>query len=109
MYIFIKRRGLQALSKKGQLDVERYKKGLEAKEFFLKILNADCLKVAIENPISSRIYETPKHTQEIQPYQFGHPYTKKNKALVERFTAVKSYRHYRADRAICAGRNRKKR
>ena len=65
--------------KKGQLDIERYKKGLEAKEFFLKILNADCLKVAIENPISSRIYEMPKHTQEIQPYQFGHPYTKKTR------------------------------
>lgn len=65
--------------KKGQLDVERYKKGLEAKEFFLKILNADCLKVAIENPISSLIYEMPKHTQEIQPYQFGHPYTKKTR------------------------------
>ena len=65
--------------KKGQLDIERYKKGLEAKEFFLKILNADCLKVAIENPISSRIYEMPKHTQEIQPYQFGDPYTKKTR------------------------------
>ncbi|MBP3887631.1 MAG: DNA cytosine methyltransferase [Cellulosilyticum sp.] len=65
--------------KKGVLDVERYKKGLAAKEFFLKLLNADCSRIAIENPISSKIYELPKHTQEIQPYYFGHPYTKRTR------------------------------
>lgn len=62
--------------KKGQLDLERYQKGLEAKEFFLKILNADCPRIAVENPISSRVFEMPKHTQEIQPWMFGDPYTK---------------------------------
>ena len=65
--------------KKGQLDMERYQKGLEAKEFFLKFLNADCPRIAVENPISSTIFEMPKHTQEIQPYMFGHPYTKKTR------------------------------
>ncbi len=64
---------------KGQLDMERFKKGLEAKEFFLKILNADCPKIAVENPVSSKAFEMPKHTQEIQPYMFGHPYTKKTR------------------------------
>ena len=67
--------------KKGQLDMERYKKGLQAKEFFLKFLNADCNRIAVENPVSSSVFEMPKHTQEIQPYQFNddgtHPYTKK--------------------------------
>lgn len=65
--------------KKGELNTERYKKGLEAKEFFLKILNADCPKIAVENPVSSKIFEMPKHSQEIQPYMFGHPYTKKTR------------------------------
>lgn len=65
--------------KKGQLDVERYQKGLEAKEFFMKILNANCPRIAVENPVSSRIFEMPKHSQEIQPYMFGHPYTKKTR------------------------------
>ena len=65
--------------KKGQLDMERYQKGLEAKEFFLKFLNADCPRIAVENPVSSTIFEMPKHTQEIQPYMFGHPYTKKTR------------------------------
>lgn len=69
--------------KKGKIDEERYKKGLEAKEFFLKFLNADCPKIAVENPVSSSVYEMPKHSQEIQPYWFNddgaHPYTKKTR------------------------------
>ena len=67
--------------KKGVLDEERYRKGLEAREFFIKILNAPCEKIALENPVSSTVFEMPKHTQEIQPWQFGHPYTKKNKTV----------------------------
>lgn len=65
--------------KKGQLDNERYLKGLEAKEFFMRFYNADCPRIAIENPVSSRIFEMPPHSQEIQPYMFGHPYTKKTR------------------------------
>lgn len=48
--------------KKGQLNVDRYKKGLEAKEFFLKFLNANCPKIAIENPVSSKVFDMPPHT-----------------------------------------------
>lgn len=68
---------------KGQIDMERYKKGLEAKAFFLKFLNADCPRIAVENPVSSSVFHMPKHTQEIQPYQFNddgkQPYTKKTR------------------------------
>lgn len=62
---------------KGVLNQERYENGIKAKEFFLQFLNADCEKIAVENPVSSRVFEIPVHTQEIQPWQFGHPYTKK--------------------------------
>lgn len=65
--------------KKGVLDLERYRKGLEAKEFFMLFLNADCPRVAVENPVSSRVFDMPPFTQEIQPWQFGHPYTKKTR------------------------------
>lgn len=65
--------------KKGELNQERYEKGLKAKDFFLKFLNADCKKIAVENPVSSKIFKMPPHSQEIQPYQFGHPYTKKTR------------------------------
>ena len=65
--------------KKGQLNQERYNKGLEAKEFFMNFLNADCTKICVENPVPSSIFAMPPHSQEIQPYQFGHPYTKKTR------------------------------
>lgn len=68
---------------KGVIDPERYQKGLEAKEFFLKFYNADCPRIAVENPVSSKIFEMPPHSQEIQPYQFDpageHPFTKKTR------------------------------
>lgn len=65
--------------RKGQLDEERYRRGLEAKAFFMAFLNADIPRCAVENPVSSRVFDMPKHTQEIQPWQFGHPYTKKTR------------------------------
>lgn len=64
---------------KGNLDMDRYAKGMEGKAFFMKILNADCDMIAVENPISSKVFEMPKHTQQIQPYEFGHPFTKKTR------------------------------
>lgn len=62
---------------KGILNEARYKKGLEAKEFFLKFYNANCSKIAIENPVPTKIYGLPKYSQIIQPYEHGHPYSKK--------------------------------
>lgn len=59
------------------IDKERYEKGIKAKEFFLKCLNADCKYIAVENPIASAVYKLPRYTQIIQPYEYGHPYTKK--------------------------------
>ena len=63
--------------KKGQLDPVRYEKGLKAKEFFMQFYNAKCKRICIENPIPSRVFELPEKTQVIQPYEYGHPYTKK--------------------------------
>lgn len=69
--------GARHLWKNHELNQERYKKGLEAKEFFMMFYNADCERVAIENPTPSRIYELPEKSQVIQPYMFGHPFTKR--------------------------------
>lgn len=65
--------------KKGQLDEERYKKGLEAKEFFMAMLNADCDKICVENPVQLKVFNMPTHSQQIQPYEYGHPYSKKTR------------------------------
>ena len=62
---------------KGKLNEERYAKGLEAKEFFLKLLNAPIEKKAIENPTQSRIFDIQRHTQVIQPFEFGDPFKKR--------------------------------
>ena len=63
--------------RKGEIDIERYKKGLKAKEFFLQFYNAKCDHIAVENPIPSKVFEMPPYTQTIQHYEFGHPYSKK--------------------------------
>lgn len=65
--------------KAGVLDTDRYEKGLRAKDFFMRLLNYPIAHIAVENPVSSRIFDMPPFTQEIQPYQFGHPYTKKTR------------------------------
>lgn len=75
--------------RKGEIDPIRYEKGLEAKAFFLSLLNADCPRVAIENPVSCKIFEMPPHSQEIQPWQFGHPYTKKTRLWLKGLPALK--------------------
>jgi len=63
--------------KAGVIDKERYYKGLEARDFFMKLLEADCEKIVIENPIQSKVFNIPKYDQIIQPYEHGHPYSKK--------------------------------
>lgn len=64
---------------KGKLDVARYQKGLEAKAFFMRFYDAEIQRIAVENPVSSKVFEMPPHTQEIQPWMFGQPYTKKTR------------------------------
>ena len=62
---------------KGEIDQERYRKAMEAKNFFMQFYNADCPKIAIENPTPMRIIGLPPYTQAVQPYYFGHPFSKR--------------------------------
>lgn len=59
------------------VNVERVKKMIVARDFFLMMLNANADKVAIENPVPMGFCMLPKETQVIQPYEFGDPYSKK--------------------------------
>ena len=65
------------IDKYGDKAVERYIRQEEAIVFFKLIANANCEKIAIENPVGimSRKYRKPD--QIIQPWQFGHGETKK--------------------------------
>lgn len=76
---YLSNAGAKHLFRGGVLNQDRYQKGLKAKEFFLKFLNADCSRICVENPVSSRIYEMPSHSQEVQPWMFGHPVQKKTR------------------------------
>lgn len=76
---YLSNAGACRLYRKGVINEERYKKGLEAKEFFMKFYNAACDKIAIENPISLKVFDLPPYTQQIEPYMFGEPYTKKTR------------------------------
>ena len=62
---------------KGEIVQERYQKAMEAKKFFLCFYNANCKKIAIENPTPMKMIGLPPYTQAIQPYEFGHPYSKR--------------------------------
>ena len=73
---FMSKAGARWMFPKGELSKERYAKAMAAKEFFMQIFNADCERIAIENPRPLKIVELPEPQQVIQPYQFGHPYSK---------------------------------
>lgn len=74
---YLSNAGARWLYAGGELNEERYRKGLDGKKFFMAMLNADCQRIAVENPIPSGIYDLPQYTQIIQPYQFGEPWSKK--------------------------------
>ena len=74
---YLSNAGARFLYPKGILNVERLKKGIEAKIFFMALYNAECEKICIENPIPSKVYELPPYSQTVQPYEHGHPVQKK--------------------------------
>ena len=87
---YLSNAGARFLYPKGILNQDRLKKGLEAKEFFMKLYNANCPKICVENPVSSKIFEMPQHTQEIQPFEFGHPFKKKTRLWLKGLEPLKA-------------------
>ena len=65
------------IEKYGKKAIKRYEQRKEAIQFFFRIVNANCDKIAIENPIGimSTVWEKP--TQIIQPFMFGEPFEKR--------------------------------
>ena len=74
---YLSNAGARFLYPKGVLNEERLAKGMIAKDFFMHFYNANCDRIAIENPIPSKVYGLPPYTQTIQPWMFGHPVQKK--------------------------------
>lgn len=74
---YLTRCGATHLYPHRELNQERYKKGLEAKLFFMSFFNCSASHLAIENPTPLRIFELPKESQVVQPFEYGNPYTKR--------------------------------
>lgn len=49
----------------------------DAVEFFMKFINAECERIAVENPVGIMSTRYRKPDQIIEPYWFGHPVGKK--------------------------------
>jgi len=86
---YLSNAGARFLYPKGKLNKDRYKLGLKAKEFFMALYNAPIDKICVENPISSKIFELPKHTQTIQPYEYGHPFSKNTRLWLKNLPQLK--------------------
>lgn len=61
-----------SVEKYGEKAIQRQKNRQEAIEFFMAFANADCERIAIENPVGVMSTHFRKPDQIIQPYQFGH-------------------------------------
>lgn len=86
--------------KAGEVNQKRLRQAMEAKDFFFRFLNADCPRIAVENPRPLKIVMLPTPTQVVQPYQFGHPYSKatclwlKGLPLLKPTEIVKDFKPY---------------
>lgn len=60
----------------GEKAIERIENRTKAMNFFMKFVNANCEKVAIENPIGCMSTYYRKPDQIIKPWMFGHGETK---------------------------------
>ena len=74
---YLSNAGARFLYPNGKLNEERLAKGMVAKDFFMHFYNSNCNRIAIENPIPSKVYCLPPYSQTIQPWMFGHPVQKK--------------------------------
>lgn len=61
----------------GEKAIQRHKDRKDAIDFFMDFANADCEKIAIENPVGIMSSEWRKPNQIINPWQFGDAFEKK--------------------------------
>ena len=74
---YLSNAGARHLWKGHVLQADRVMKGIEGRDLFMRFWWADVPRICIENPIPSRVFCLPQYTQTIQPYEYGHPYSKK--------------------------------
>lgn len=73
---YLSNAGARWLFANGELNEDRYQKGLEGRVLFMKFLTCGIKRKCIENPVPSSIFCLPPHSQMIQPFWWGDPYMK---------------------------------
>ena len=74
---YLSNAGARHLWKGHELQADRVMKGIQGRDLFMRFWWANIPRICVENPIPSKVFCLPPYTQTIQPYQFGHPYSKK--------------------------------
>lgn len=72
------------------INADRYDKMIDARDFFFKMFDANADRIAVENPLPLKICKLPKPTQTIQPYEYGHPYSKRTQLWLVNLPELKS-------------------
>lgn len=87
---YLSNAGAIHLFPKGILNQDRYLKGLQARDFFMRILELPIKKICIENPTPSKIYQLPIAMQTIQPFHFGDAFQKRTLLWLRGIPLLKS-------------------
>ena len=72
----------------GEKAIQRHKDREEAIKFFMAFANADCDRIAIENPVGVMSTAWRKPDQIINPYEFGDPFEKKTCLWLKRLPGL---------------------
>ena len=86
---FLSRAGARWLFGGGKLNAERYEQGLYGKAFFEAMLNAPIKYIAVENPLPLKIFKLPKESQVVQPYEYGHEFSKRTHLWLKNLPKLK--------------------
>lgn len=58
-------------------NLSRFEKAIQAKAFFEAFLQADCPRIAVENPTMLKAFRPREPDQIVEPYMFGEPWKKR--------------------------------
>lgn len=89
---YLSNAGARHLWKGHQLQANRVMFGIQGRDLFMRFWWADVPRICVENPVPSKVFCLPPYTQAVQPYEYGHPYSKKTclwlKALPPLFPTI---------------------
>lgn len=89
----------------GDKAMQRLMNREKAIEFFMKIAEADCERIAIENPVGVINTRYRKPDQIIQPYMFGHPVSKKTCLWLKNLPMLKETKIVEPERIHSKGKS----